>query len=192
MPTGTKGSAITQAVAIVAMLHGVVGLVFAGWGVVLSTKPPTFSDVSDPERLCDSADRVMGLSREECRQLASRFDASRMRDITSSRPYRAFLWSFVALSMMFDLGLLLASGRLLRAENAGAVRLFVGLMIVFAVYTHVLPAMIPEDEQWSVPFGAAWGVGNMGLGLMLITRIWLWGPIALVLAVAPWRRREPI
>ena len=183
-----------RAVAIVILLHAVAGLGLSALSVatVSGTQSRSFSELSDPERLCKAVERRMSMSEAECQQLVSKFDGPRMREIMSSGWFRFFYWSFVSFGVIFNVCLVVAGLRLLRGGNPGGVGLLIVLMLVFAAHTRVLPASLTEDEEWALPFGAAWGIGNMGTSLMLVTRVWIWGPIAVVLATRPWRHRDAV
>ena len=66
-------------------------------------------------------------------------------------------------------------------------------MVVYALYSHVLPTLIIGEAEWQMAFGAAWGLGNIGLSLMLVTYFWLWGPaLALVGRGMPLSPNRPL
>jgi len=166
--------------------HAVVGLGFGGLAVhwFLGGESSSFSKLADPRQICEPAGRG-GLSGEECWKLVSQLDASELHGLMSSGRFRLCFYFFIGLGTVFNVSLVAASLRLVRSRDAGGVTLLVVLMLTFAGYTQLLP--FPEEDSWGVPFAAAWGVGNMGLGPMLLTRVWIWAPIMALLASIPWR-----
>jgi hypothetical protein len=109
-----------------------------------------------------------------------------IRQIAASRRFRVVLSILTALGAAFNVGLAVLCFRFTRGRPEG-LRMFALLMGAYFVYSHVLPKLLPSESGISTTVAAAWGVGNMGMSLMLVTYYWLWGPI---LAAAGARRRN--
>jgi hypothetical protein len=61
---------------------------------------------------------------------------------------------------------------------------FVLWIVLVAVYANGLPRII-RYMWWpdiAFHFAAAWGVGNVGLALILLSYFWIWGPVLTLIA----------
>ncbi|MFO1524121.1 MAG: hypothetical protein U1G05_19265 [Kiritimatiellia bacterium] len=116
---------------------------------------------------------------ETARAEAAGLDMTQMHRIMASRSFRAFLIGLTMLGVAFNVAMCLLCSRLARARS-DALWAFVLLMGAYALYAYVLPMVFLFQSEMALSLGAAWGVGNMGVGLLLITYFWLWGPLLVI------------
>jgi hypothetical protein len=107
---------------------------------------------------------------------------SQMSSIVSSFEFKAFFWCFFSLGLAVNLALLFISYQLIRV-NQKYVRWYLGLMLFSVFYIYGAPwfTAINPESMLSLQFSAAWGIGNMGLNLYLLTYFWFWAPLLLLL-----------
>lgn len=63
---------------------------------------------------------------------------------------------------------------------------------MYALYSQLLPILAVGEPELEVTFAAAWGVGNMGLDLLLVTCFWLWEPALALVGGIPRSPNQPL
>jgi hypothetical protein len=166
---------LLRIVGITALLHAGLGL-FAGLSMMFVV--PRI----DPEEF-NRRDFTQTFERmpEELRTGGSKFDSSVMPKIISSREFRLFFYLMASFGLAYNAALVFLGYLFLRVRPK-AVWPFICLMLLYPAYFHGLPRIFPWSSDLASPFAAAWGVGNMGLGLILFTYFWLWGPVLALVA----------
>jgi hypothetical protein len=98
---------------------------------------------------------------------------------TQSSEFRTDFWTFVAVDVVLNLGLLVAGIGLVRGRPAGRVA-FLVVAGAAGIYLKIVPRFIFGADA-HLAAAAAWGVGNMGMAMQL-TWFWAWGAVLVVWA----------
>lgn len=162
------------------MILGTLGLcvgLFGLWG--LSLINPNSLDDQWPE-IIDSLKDSEWLSEEDL-DSASNLDKATVSEMLQSPRLRLFGYLMLVLGLIFNaalfyFGYTFAKGRL------GCVWAFIALLLCEAVYMYGVPYLLvllmsEGATALSLEIGGAWGIGNMGLSLILLTHFWFWGPV---------------
>jgi|GEM_PF-5140720 len=100
---------------------------------------------------------------------------SYLSDINESEDFKIFFWGMTSLGLITNILLFYFGFHLLKAKYKFAFA-YIALMALIYLYMHEAPVVITEHENHILSFGAAWGIGNMGIAPVLYTQFWLWGP----------------
>lgn len=159
----------------IGVLHAGVGFLLGPFGLWMAWRFDA-SVLSGPEFNASVERALEGVPEAE----RSKFDIVQFQHIVDSRPFRLILSGLAGFGILFNGIQVFLCSRLIRARR-DEVRAFVVLMVVYAAYTHLLPKLLSGESELAQSFSAAWGVGNMGLSILLFTYYWLWGPLLAVL-----------
>ena len=113
---------------------------------------------------------------------AEPIDAARVREIFASSSFWRFFYSFLTVGFAFNVTLAIAGCALWRGGPIATIPFF-ALMALLALHWYVVPKWLPWDPTSGLAFGAAWGVGNVGIAPVAFTFFWLWGSGLVILGV---------
>ena len=164
---------VLKVVGIVALLHVVLGFILA-FASIAFVSPFHFSHLDEASMI-----KQMEMLPDALKQIASEFGLSQILDIISSSEVRVYYWTMILLGFVFN-GTLLLIGYQFVCAKLNLLWYFVGLMVCYLGYTIGFQILVSPESDAALKFSAAWGVGNMGLHLLVLTHFWLWGPLLAV------------
>ncbi|MFW2374806.1 MAG: hypothetical protein ACN4GM_16905 [Gammaproteobacteria bacterium] len=160
----------------------VISLVYALFGIVLAIL--SISSLGHLETMNFTESLI-----EQQMEKASELDKEQVMEILSKMPevvisfeFKAFYWSMITLGIIINLLLLYISYQLLKLKHQ-YIGWFIGLMAFCISYLYGTPMLAASESSLGLAFGAAWGIGNMGIVLLLYTHFWLWAPLLLLAAI---------
>lgn len=164
---------IFKLIGSISLIHAMIGIVLIIFSIF------TFSDFEDPgftialnEQAIDSNDK------ETNKALSS------LPNIVKSNEFKIFYWSITSFGFITNILLFYFGYHLIKAKAKYKYALaYIALMGITYVFVHEAPALIIQHESYMLSFGAAWGIGNMGISLMLYTHFWLWGPALALIGI---------
>jgi len=166
---------IFKLVGAVSLIHALIGIVL----ILFSSL--TFSDI-------ESADFTQALTDQDIQQDIDLSDKktkealSELPEIVKSSEFKEFYLGMIAFGFITNM-LLFYSGYQLIKENLKYVIAYMAIMGITLLYMYQVPSLIAQNSNFALSFGAAWGIGNMGISLFLFTNFWFWGPVLLLVAV---------
>jgi len=101
---------------------------------------------------------------------------SKLPEIVASNEFSEFYWSMITFGVIANILLLYFGFRLLK-NNYLFAWYYIALMAASYSYMHFVPSLFATESDQAFAFGAAWGIGNMGISLLLYTHFWIWGPL---------------
>ena len=161
---------------------GIIAILLAALGILLGGATTYVTMTTDFEQLSEQ-EFTQGLP-EEARKEAQTWnvDLAEIRKIMASKEFRLFVYVMSSFVLLFNI-VLMFLGYLFVRVRPGGIWPFISLMILFALYANGLPRMMfmwwPAMES---EFSGAWGVGNVGLGPILLSYFWIWGPVLTLVA----------
>jgi hypothetical protein len=173
-----------RGLAVLARVAGVIGLLHVGLGLLLGplgwwmAQRLTPATLEQPEVRAE-IEKELKAAPETWGEGAKHLDMAELRHIMTSQSFRVLVSGMVLLGVAFNLVFAYLCWRLLRRPSGGF-RLFLVLMVGFALYVYLLPRVVVATSALGLTVAAAWGVGNMGLAPLLFSRYWLWGTILVV------------
>ncbi len=100
---------------------------------------------------------------------------SKLPEIVASNEFSNYFWSMITFGVITNMLLLYFGYKLLKTNHIFA-WYYIVLMAASYSYMHFIPSLFSTESDRAFAFGAAWGIGNMGVSLLLYTHFWLWGP----------------
>ena len=101
---------------------------------------------------------------------------SKLPEIVASNEFSDFFWSMITFGVITNILLLYFGYKLLKTNHMFA-WYYIALMAASYSYMHFIPPLFSTESDRAFAFGAAWGIGNMGVSLLLYTHFWFWGPL---------------
>ena len=161
------------------LIHALAGIAFAAFSIN-SVNVNDFEniDFSDPQ-----FSRHLENDQEQDKEEAMAV-ISKMPEIVVSFEFKAFYWCFILLGLIINLLLLFISYQLIQF-NLKFIKWFIGVMLFAISYVYCAPWLIAAESEsmLALQFAAAWGIGNIGLSLHLLTYFWLWAPLLVLIGV---------
>lgn len=156
------------------LLHAAIGIILVLFSIF------TFSNMGSTDftqALNDPEIKNIELSDKERSELHSY-----LSDINESEEFKTFFWSMISLGFITNILLFYFGYHLFKAKFKFAFA-YIALMALIYLYIHKTPLLATGYENYILSFGAAWGIGNMGIAPMLYTHFWLWGPALTLIAL---------
>jgi len=115
---------------------------------------------------------------------------SKIPEIVISLEFKAFYWSMITLGIIINVLLLYIGYQLLKSRHK-YIWWFIGLMAFCIAYMYGAPMFVVSETVLALKFGAAWGIGNIGVSLLLYTHFWLWCPLLVsICAIVHYKSRN--
>jgi hypothetical protein len=174
---------LLRTVGVVGILHAIIGLLASVMMFFVVPKMDKMDPSIYKEKMSEAMKPMLEKMTEEERKGAEGIN-SKMHEIMTSEGFKSFFYSFSAVGLIFNVALIVVGYQLISLRSR-SVRIFVGLMVFYFAYTHGLPRILGSGSgvsDWKMNFDAAWGVGNLGIGLMLTSYYWLWGSLLALIA----------
>ena len=168
---------LIRIVGVIAAIHSTIGLVFGLGSLILL--PGNFdSAMFDNPDVKEQIEEALQSMPEDERPDAQDLDFAQMADMMNSSAFLKFFYALTLLGIVFNVLLAFIGNRLFQYHFA-SIGPFVFLMLAYALYLFLLPIAIDSmlDPDTTLKFAGAWGVGNIGLSMMLLTYFWFWGPL---------------
>lgn len=150
------------------LTYALLGIVLASFSI-LSLEHLDTMDFNEALKDHDATESTY-LSDEETQEVISK-----LPEIVASNEFREFYWGMIFFGVIINI-LLLYLGYQLFKNNHMFAWFYIALMVASYSYMHLVPSLFATESDRALAFSAAWGIGNMGVSLLLYTHFWLWGP----------------
>jgi len=166
---------IFKLIGSISLIHAFIGIVLILFSIITQVNIETadFTQALNDQNINKSID----LSEEETSEVLSQ-----LPEITSSNDFNFFYWSMTTFGFITNILLIYFGYYLIKAKYKFALA-YIALMGITYVYMHQAPALLTDQTNYALSFGAAWGIGNMGVSLLLVTHFWLWGPALAIIGI---------
>jgi len=159
----------------ISLIHATIGIILILFSIF------TFTNFEEPDFTQALNDQVtkndIVLNDEETNEALSN-----LPNIVKSSEFEIFYWGLTSFGFITNILLFYFGYQLIKAKHKFAFA-YIALMGITYVCIHEAPALIFDHESYMLSFGAAWGIGNMGISLMLYTHFWLWGPVPALIGI---------
>jgi len=163
-----------QVTGVLSLVYAVLGLALAAFSIsnLDHLKTMDFSEKLIEHHL----DEVPEEEKEDATEMLSK-----LPEIVASFEFKAFYWSMITLGIIVNLLLIYIGYQLLKSRHK-YIWWFIGLMAFCIAYMYGAPMFLVSESILALTFSAAWGIGNMGISLLLYTYFWLWAPLLIIVA----------
>lgn len=168
---------LIRIVGVIAAIHSTIGLVFGIGSLFLLPGNFDAAMFENPDVKEQIEEAIQSMPENE-RPNIQDLDFAQMADMMNSSEFLQFFYALTLLGIVFNVFLAFIGNRLFQYHFA-SIGPFVFLMLSYALYLFLLPIAIDSilDPDTTLKFAGAWGVGNIGLSMMLLTYFWFWGPL---------------
>ena len=169
MSSSTASNYIFKLTGSLSLTYALLGIVFALFSIHSLGQLDTidFNEAIKDHNVSELSD----LNDEETREIFSK-----LPEIVASNEFRIFYWSMITFGVIVNILLIYFGYKLLKSNHLFA-WYYISLMAASYSYMYFIPSLFTTETDQAFAFSAAWGIGNMGVSLLLYTHYWLWGPI---------------
>jgi len=166
---------IFKLIGSISLIHALIGIALILFSILTHVNIETadFSQALNDQNI----NKTIDLSEEETSNILSK-----LPEMASSNEFNVFYWSMTVFGFITNILLIYFGYKLIKAKHKFALA-FIALMSVIFVYMHEVPALVSQQLNHALLFGAAWGIGNMGISLFATTYFWLWGPVLALIGI---------
>ena len=160
---------IFKLIGSISLIHALIGIALILFSIVthINIETTDFTQGLNDQNISKGID----LSEEETKNIISQ-----LPEIASSTKFNIFYWAMTTFGFIVNVLLIYFGYKLIKGKHNFSLA-FITLMIAIFVYMHEVPAIVTQLPNLALLFGAAWGVGNMGISFFLVTHFWVWGPV---------------
>ena len=177
---GLRIPILFRIIGIIALFHALLGLMI---GLVLLVVVPKINSsqiLNDPS-FKEKISRHMGELSEEEKSEIDKFDMSEIVKIMDSKGFRSIFKMLAIGGLIFNILFAFVGFQMIRLRPNMLIP-FIILMCIAGLYFHVFPKTISWETEFAKQFAGAWGIGNFGVVLLLLSYFWVWGPVLALLS----------
>lgn len=181
---GLRIPILFRIIGIIALFHALLGLMIGLALLVIVPKINSSQILNDPrfkEKISKHMDELSEELSEEEKSEIDKFDMSEIVKIMDSEGFRSIFKMLAIGGLIFNILFAFVGFQMIRLRPNMLIP-FIILMCIAGLYFHVFPKTISWETEFAKQFAGAWGIGNFGVVLLLLSYFWVWGPVLALLS----------